>query len=92
MAMQLQLFDVPEAQKEMDKPKQNNVDSEDYIPIAKPGDIWQCGKHRVMCGDSLNPDDIECLLKEKKVALIATDPPYGLWEKDWDTEIDINAY
>ena len=35
---------------------------EDAEPIAKPGDIWQLGRHRLMCGDSTSIDDVEKLM------------------------------
>ena len=43
---------------------------------VKQGDIWQCGEHRVMCGDS--PTDYRKLLGDIPVDLTLTDPPYGI--------------
>lgn len=52
-------------------------------PITKPGDIWQLGNHRVMCGDSTVITDVEKLMNGKKAALLHADPPYGMGkEKD----------
>lgn len=31
-------------------------------PVTKPGDVWVCGKHRVMCGDSTSIDEINALM------------------------------
>jgi DNA modification methylase len=45
-------------------------------PRAKPGDLWLLGDHRLMCGDSTNPDDVDRLFAGDKAALLATDPPY----------------
>lgn len=47
-------------------------------PITKPGDIWILGKHRVMCGDSTNIEDIQKLMQNKQANLIITDPPYNV--------------
>jgi len=44
---------------------------------AKRGDVWQLGKHRLMCGDS-STDDLNILLEGAKINLILTDPPYGI--------------
>ena len=51
---------------------------DDSEPIAKLGDIWQLGRHRLMCGDSLEQDDIDKLLDGAKCELTFTDPPYQL--------------
>ena len=47
-------------------------------PVAKMGDIWQLGRHRLMCGNSLDQDDIDKLLNGNKCELTFTDPPYQL--------------
>ena len=47
-------------------------------PVAKQGDIWQLGRHRLMCGNSLDQDDIDKLLNGNKCELTFTDPPYQL--------------
>lgn len=44
--------------------------------ISQRGDIWLLDKHRLMCGDSTNADDVCRLMNGKKAALFATDPPY----------------
>ena len=43
-------------------------------PIAKLGDIWQLGRHRLMCGDSTSMDDVQALLGGAHVDMIYTDP------------------
>ncbi len=47
-------------------------------PISKQGDIWQLGRHRLMCGDSTRPDDIDKLMDGEKADLLLTDPPYNV--------------
>lgn len=47
-------------------------------PVAKQGDIWQLGRHRLMCGNSLEQSDIDKLLDGNKCELTFTDPPYQL--------------
>jgi len=46
-------------------------------PTAKPGDVYQLGRHRVMCGDSTDPDDVDKLLDGAEIDLLMTDPPYN---------------
>ena len=50
---------------------------EDAEPIAKLGDIWQLGRHRLMCGDSTDNATVELLMDGKKADMVFTDPPYG---------------
>lgn len=62
----------------------SSENGEDDVPEAPPtqvtviGDVWQCGPHRVACGDSTSITDVEKLLNGDKVDMIYTDPPYGI--------------
>ena len=47
-------------------------------PIARLGDLWQLGKHRIYCGDSTQQDSYDALLKDKRVNMVFTDPPYNV--------------
>ena len=51
---------------------------EDAEPIAKLGDIWQLGRHRLMCGSSTDKNSILKLTENNPIYLIYTDPPYGM--------------
>lgn len=72
-------FDLPdapfEAQSDEDEIPEN-VDTR-----VKPGDIWQLGKHRLMCGDSTNIQAVEALMDGAKADMVYTDPPYGIDEE-----------
>ncbi len=50
------------------------------IPKArtKPGEIYQLGKHRLMCGDSTSIGDVGCLMEDAQADLFLTDPPYNV--------------
>lgn len=50
-------------------------------PKSKLGEIYQLGRHRVMCGDATKAEYVERLL-EKEPDLIFTDPPYGIDYQD----------
>ena len=51
---------------------------EDAEPIAKLGDIWQLGRHRLMCGDSTSIQDVEKLMGGQLANMLLTDPPYNV--------------
>ena len=45
---------------------------------TKPGDVWTLGNHRLMCGDSGSPQDLDRLLAGSKINLVNSDPPYNV--------------
>ncbi|MGE0525883.1 MAG: site-specific DNA-methyltransferase [Bdellovibrionales bacterium] len=59
---------------------------EDVDTRVKPGDIWQLGRHRLMCGDSTNIQHVEELMNGEKADMWLTDPPYGVAYKSKGTD------
>jgi DNA modification methylase len=51
-------------------------------PKTKPGDIYQLGRHRLMCGDSTSIDAVERLLEGKEVDFMFTSPPYNAGDSE----------
>jgi hypothetical protein len=47
-------------------------------PVTQPGDLWLLGKHRLLCGDSSKPEDVDRLLDGAAVHFVNTDPPYNV--------------
>ena len=47
-------------------------------PITKPGDLWILGNHRLLCGDSINPQHLQRLMDGQLADLWLTDPPYNV--------------
>jgi ParB-like chromosome segregation protein Spo0J len=46
--------------------------------ITQPGDLWLLGEHRLLCGDSSRPEDVDRLLDGAPIHLVNTDPPYNV--------------
>lgn len=46
--------------------------------MAKPGDIWTLGRHRLICGDSTKAETYDLLMGSTKANLVITDPPYNV--------------
>ena len=66
-----------------EEPVEGNTDPDDVPevpedPITKPGDLWVLGNHRLLCGDSTNPQHVERLMDGKKAAFAIADPPYNV--------------
>lgn len=59
-------FDVDSAYEEIEE------------PITKPGDVWILGKHRLMCGDSAQKQDVMRLMNNQDADMLLTDPPYNV--------------
>lgn len=72
-------FDPTEKSEENEGPIEEGPEPRDDIPPrSKPGDIYQLGQHRLMCGDSTNKDAWELLMDGEKADMVFTDPPYGV--------------
>jgi site-specific DNA-methyltransferase (adenine-specific) len=70
-------FELIEPEQESDSETEDEL-PEEAEPRTKLGQIWQLGRHRLMCGDSYVDKNIEELLGNTQVDLILTDPPYGM--------------
>lgn len=58
-----------------DEPPEVDEESE---PVAKLGDIWKLGQHRLMCGDSTIKKDVKKLMNGATADMVFTDPPYNV--------------
>ena len=70
-------FDLSEDEEEETEVIEDEV-PEEVEPIAKQGDIWQLGRHRLMCGDSTSVDNMNKLFDGNTIDLVLSDPPYGI--------------
>lgn len=68
------------------KTDEEDVKDDDYdltaalekAAFVEKGDVWVVGRHRLVCGDATNEEDVAKLMDGKKANLILTDPPYGV--------------
>lgn len=58
-------------------------------PKTRLGDIYQLGRHRVMCGDSTSLSDVDTLMDGNKVDMVFTDPPYNVGFKGRSGKHDV---
>lgn len=65
-----------ELESDVDEKEEDNILEEALEVITKPGDIWIVGRHRVMCGDSTNPEHRDKLFNGDMPEILLTDPPY----------------
>jgi DNA modification methylase len=76
-------FDEGELDRLLDGTVEDGEDADDAPepptdPVSRPGDLWICGQHRVLCGDATVLSDVEVLLGRELADLCFTDPPYNV--------------
>ncbi len=77
-------FDADELAKLMDTGINEGLTDPDDVPlppdeaITQAGDLWILGNHRLLCGDSSKPEDLDRLLDGAPIHLVNTDPPYNV--------------
>lgn len=57
---------------------EDDVPEAPVVAVTRPGDVWHCGDHVVMCGDATKPSDLDTLLAGPRAAMVFTDPPYNV--------------
>ena len=68
----------------LDAPATAGLADPDDIPeppdqaTTRPGDLWLLGRHRLLCGDSGQPKDVDRLVDHATIHLVTTDPPYNV--------------
>lgn len=73
----LQLPEDIKPEGEVEEDEAPEVSSEP--PVSKLGEIYQLGRHRVMCGDSTDKASVELLMNGEEADMVLTDPPYGMF-------------
>ncbi len=77
-------FSAEDLAKMLDPGAQGGLTDPDEVPappdeaITRPGDLWILGNHRLLCGDSSKPEDVDRLLDGAAIHLVNTDPPYNV--------------
>lgn len=80
LAMGVPAWEEPEMTEEEPEAQEDDFDENtDEIHVrCKPGDVWQLGDHRLMCGDSTDLETVRKLMGGGSAKLMITDPPYGV--------------
>jgi DNA modification methylase len=89
-------FDASEIDKLLIDPDQdaqaNAAPPPPEVPVSRPGDLWLCGKHRVLCGDATRPETVARLRNNSQPLLMVTDPPYGIeLDSEWRDRAGLNG-
>jgi DNA modification methylase len=76
-------FEIPEIDIILEEQSQT-IDEDDEVPVVMgpavthEGDLWELGKHRIYCGNSLHEDSFKAVLGSRKAAVVFSDPPYNV--------------
>lgn len=68
--------DVTFVREEDDTKLPSLYDTEAFV---KQGEIWQLGRHKIMCADSTMNENLDLLMESKKADMVFTDPPYAIY-------------
>ena len=78
-------FSIPEIDSLMEtvEPEEPGDPDDDVLPVevptrVRPGDVWQLGDHRLICGDALDPVLVADLMDGIKAQMVFSDPPYNV--------------
>jgi DNA modification methylase len=79
--------------REITSPPRNRAAKSLRVPSVRLGDIWQLGRHRLICGDATRPITVAKLLRGRVPRLMATDPPYGVsYDPSWRAQVGKGAH
>lgn len=73
-----ELLPPPEIEPLEEEPYNTPADEAHARWNAKRGQVWVCGRHRVLCGDCTKTEDIGLLMGSGLASIVVTDPPYGV--------------
>lgn len=64
-------------------PEETGDPADDITPESapvrcRPGDVWQLGRHRLVCGDALDKEVVSLLMAGERARMVFTDPPYNV--------------
>jgi len=84
-------LDFPEKKElfedEYEVPEEDEIETD-----IVPGDVFEIGPHRMVCGDSTHADIVFTLLQGEKPFLMVTDPPYGVnYDASWRLQAGIGT-
>lgn len=80
-------FSIPEIDSLVEglNPEEDGDPADDILPdpdkapaLCRPGDIWQLGPHRLICGDARDQAAISALMDGEQAGMVLTDPPYNV--------------
>ncbi len=58
--------------------KDDQIHAPQTYPVSSLGDLWQLGRHRVLCGDALKWDSYDSLMQGDRATVVFTDPPFNV--------------
>jgi ParB-like nuclease family protein len=61
-----------------DFPDQPTAIANDGPAISRPGDVWELGRHRILCGNALQEESYNSVLQHDAAQMLVTDPPFNV--------------
>lgn len=79
---------TPEAEPQPEVREDEYDEAPPEEPTAQRSQIWQLGRHRLMCGDATSASDVQTLMGGAHADMVFTDPPYGVAIGDKNQQLD----
>jgi DNA modification methylase len=64
-------------------PAEDDVPPVPEVPVTQPGDLWQMGGHRLICGDCREAETVRALFADALANVVVTSPPYAT-QREYD--------
>ena len=77
-------FNPDELAKLLAPPETDGLTDEDDVPdvpeqpVSRRGDVWHLGRHKLMCGDCIDANNVDVLMEGRFADMVFTDPPYNV--------------
>lgn len=71
-------FTLEAASNSHDDDEADHIPALEHAAVSQHGDVWQLGRHRLLCGDARSEADYHLLMADDQARLVFTDPPYNV--------------
>ncbi|MCX6822079.1 MAG: ParB N-terminal domain-containing protein, partial [Candidatus Aenigmarchaeota archaeon] len=83
--------DLNELLKDLETKEEKETEPDDAEPVSKLGEVYQLGRHRIMCGDSTDWETVSTLMDGKRADISFTSPPYNAGKTPTEEKMGVSG-